>query len=80
MYTQEECMVSPHHFTHLGVCYEGDVAYITLSNPDNPQPVQFTVGSTPASVPEPSVALLFAAAALVAFYEGRRRSRIRRAL
>jgi hypothetical protein len=59
--TQDECLVSPHHFTHLGVCYPGSVAWIGLSSPDNPQPVTFSV----TSVPEPSTAALFAIALVV---------------
>jgi uncharacterized protein (TIGR03382 family) len=49
--TQGECLASPHHFTHLGVCYPGDVAYIQVSSPDNPQPATFYVGQSTA-VPE----------------------------
>jgi hypothetical protein len=51
--TQDECLVSPHHFTHLGVCYPGSVAWIGISSPDNPQPVTFQVG-----VPEPGAIAL----------------------
>ena len=62
--TQDECLASPHHFTYLGVCYPGDVAYIGLSAANAPQPVTFSVGST-SSVPEPSTAALFAIALVV---------------
>jgi hypothetical protein len=51
--TQAECLSSPHHFTHLGVCYPGSNAYIGISSPQNPQPVSFSV------VPEPSSLALF---------------------
>jgi len=37
--TQDECLASPHHFTYLGTCYVGDVAYIGLSAANAPQPV-----------------------------------------
>jgi hypothetical protein len=56
--TQDECLASPHHFTHLGVCYAGSSATIQLSNPRNPQPATF-------SVPEPSTSALFALAFVV---------------
>ena len=49
--TQEECLLSPHHFTHLGVCYPGDVAWIGISNPQNPQPVSFVTVAEPAAFP-----------------------------
>ena len=69
--TQDQCLQLPHHFTHdsgdgLGmVCYPGDVAWIDLSNPNNPQDVHFhTNGGT--AVPEPGSWALFAVAALVA--------------
>jgi hypothetical protein len=57
--TQDDCLASPHHFTHLGVCYVGSSATIQLSNPNNPQPATFSV------VPEPSTAALFAVALVV---------------
>jgi PEP-CTERM motif len=69
--TQEECLASPHHFTHLGVCYPGNQAYLTLSNPNDPQPVKFT--ST--SVPEPSTAALFALALILCLLFARIRRR-----
>ena len=56
--SQDECLASSHHFTHLGVCYPGSVAWIGISSPDNPQPATF-------SVPEPSTAALFAIALVV---------------
>ena len=59
--TQDECLASPHHFTHLGVCYPGSVAYIGLSSADHPTPVKFTT----TSVPEPATAALFAVALVV---------------
>jgi hypothetical protein len=37
---------------HLNVCYAGDVAWIGISSPQNPQPVTFhTTGAV--GVPEP---------------------------
>lgn len=59
--TQDECLASPHHFTHDngdGVmrCYPGDVAFVQLSSVENPQPVTFKVES----VPEPATSALFA--------------------
>jgi len=59
--TQEECLASPHHFTHLGVCYPGNQAYLQLSDPNHPQPVNFQT----TSVPEPGTAGLFAIALVV---------------
>jgi hypothetical protein len=59
--SQDECLASPHHFTYLGVCYEGTNATITISSPQHPQPVKFSV----TSVPEPSTAALFAVALVV---------------
>jgi hypothetical protein len=59
--TQNECLASPHHFTHLGICYSGSVAYVGLSAADHPAPVTFTT----TSVPEPSTAALFAVALVV---------------
>jgi hypothetical protein len=56
--TQDECLASLHHFTHLGVCYPGSSASIQLSSPNNPQPATF-------SVPEPSTAMLFGIALVV---------------
>jgi hypothetical protein len=56
--TQDECLASPHHFTHLGVCYPGTNASITLLDPNHPQPVNFKVPS----VAEPATAALFALA------------------
>jgi len=47
--TQDDCLASPSHFTHLGVCYPGSVAYVGLSSADHPAPVTFSV----TSVPEP---------------------------
>ena len=60
--TQNECLSSPHHFTHLDVCYPGDVAWIDMSNPENPQPENFHV----TSVTEPGTAMLFVIAAVIA--------------
>ena len=45
---QQQCLLSPHHATYLGVCYEGENFTIGISNPSNPQPVTFHV-----SAPEP---------------------------
>jgi len=59
--TQDECLAPPHHFTHLGVCYPGSVAYIGLSSADHPAPVTFSTSS----VPEPSTAALLAIALVV---------------
>ena len=59
--TQDECLASPHHFTHLGVCYPGTSASITVSDPNHPQPVNFKVSL----VPEPSTLALFVCAMLV---------------
>jgi len=52
--TQDECLASPHHFTHLDVCYPGSVAYVGLSSADHPQPVTFSTSS----VPEPGALAL----------------------
>ena len=50
--TRDQCLPLRSHFTHLGVCYPGSVAYVGLSSANNPQPVSFTTnGAT--SVPEP---------------------------
>jgi hypothetical protein len=57
--TQEECLASPHHFTHLGVCYPGGVAYVQLSSANDPKQATFT------TVPEPSMLALFAVALVV---------------
>jgi hypothetical protein len=47
------CLTLASHFTYLGVCYPGSNASLTLSNPNNPQPVNFTAQrSTPPSAPE----------------------------
>lgn len=56
---QKTCLALPHHFTHLGVCYPGENAYIGITNPQNPGPVTFTV----ASAPEPSTFVLMLLAA-----------------
>lgn len=56
--TQDECLALPNHFTHLGICCPGSVAWVGLSSPQDPQPVQFSTNAT--SVPEPSTAALFA--------------------
>jgi hypothetical protein len=37
-FTQHECLVSPHHFTFSGVCYESTNATIQISSPQHPQP------------------------------------------
>lgn len=66
--TQNECLASAHHFTHLDVCYPGDVAWIDLSNPQNPQPTNFHV----TSVAEPGTTALFAVAAIAALMFNRR--------
>jgi len=55
---QDQCLSLPSHFTHLGVCYPGSSASITLSDPNHPQPANFHV----TSAPEPSTASLFALA------------------
>jgi len=60
--TQDACLASPHHVTHLGVCYPGTNASIQISSPQHPRPVTFSV----TSVPEPSTAALFAIALAVA--------------
>lgn len=52
---QQTCLALPHHFTHLGVCYPGENAYIGISNPTNPHQVSFTVGA-----PEPGTFSLMA--------------------
>ena len=59
--TQNECLAALHHFTHLGICYPGSVAYVGLTSADHPTPVTFSVKS----VPEPSTAALFAIALVV---------------
>jgi hypothetical protein len=75
--TQDECLASPHHFTYLGVCYPGSVAWIGISSPDNPQPVTFhSTGAV--GVPEPG-ALALIVIGLVALQMSRAsRRRIRR--
>ncbi len=71
--TQDECLALPGHFTHPGVCYPGSSASLIISNPNNPQPVQFHA----TSVPEPATAPLFCACArngrLVLAHQGARR-------
>jgi hypothetical protein len=62
--TQDECLNLQSHFTHLGVCYPGSVAWVQISNPQDPKPATF---HTNASVPEPSTFALFALAMLVAW-------------
>ena len=52
--TQDECLASPHHFTFEGTCYPGSNATITISSPQHPQTVKFSV----TSVPEPSTVAL----------------------
>lgn len=64
MMSQEHCLASPHHFTHLGVCYPGSVAYVGLSSVEHPQPATFSVKS----VPEPATSALFALALLVLLF------------
>lgn len=59
--THDECLASPHHVTHLGVCYPATNANINVSSPQNPQPATFSV----TSVPEPSTAALFVVALVV---------------
>jgi hypothetical protein len=49
--TQDECLASPSHFTHLGVCYPGSNASIQLSSPQNPQPATFSITSQPTNDP-----------------------------
>lgn len=71
--TQDECLTSPHHFTHLGVCYPGTNANINISSPQDPQPATFTV----TSVPEPSTSALFAVALIVGAVVRLRRRRQR---
>ena len=66
--TQDQCLSLPSHFTHLGTCYPGSNATLQLSNPNDPQPVDFhTTG-----VPEPQVLSLLLLG-LIAVYGGRRR-------
>jgi len=69
--TQDECLQLPSHFTHLGVCYPGSVAYVGLSSADHPQPTTFSV----TSVPEPSTFALFAAALVLGVLSSLIRSR-----
>jgi hypothetical protein len=57
--TQEQCLQLPHHATHLGVCYPGSNFSLTLSNPNNPQSVDWH------NVPEPGTLMLAAVAAIV---------------
>ena len=45
--TQDECLASPHHFTHLGVCSPGSVAYVQLFSANDPKPATFSVQSAP---------------------------------
>jgi hypothetical protein len=72
--TQDECLASPHHFTYLGVCYPGSVAYVQLSSANDPKPASFsTNGAT--SVPEPSTAVLFALALVLGVLSSRIRPR-----
>lgn len=78
---QQDCLLTPSHFTYLGVCYPGSNASINLSNPNAPQPVHFTVGQIngPTSAPElhtpePSTIALFVCAALIALAMKRRRA------
>jgi len=74
MTQQDECLTSPHHFVHLGICYPGSVAYVGLSSANNPQPVSFTTnGAT--SVPEPATGALFALALILGVLSLRIRSR-----
>lgn len=54
--TQDQCLSTPSHFTHLGICYVGSNASMTLSSPQDPQPVIFQMGAV--SVPEPSMLVL----------------------
>lgn len=68
--THDECLASPHHFTHLGVCYPGTNANINVSSPQNPQPATFSV----TSVPEPSTAALFVVALVVGLVSRRIRA------
>lgn len=58
---QQACLQTPSHFTHLGVCYVGTQANLNLSNPDNPQPTNFSV----TGVPEPGMLALIACAAIL---------------
>jgi PEP-CTERM motif len=71
--TQDECLASPHHFTHLGVCYPGTNASIQISSPQHPQPVTFSA----TSVPEPSTAALLVLALVVGVVAVRIRARAR---
>jgi hypothetical protein len=68
---QDECLVSPHHFTYLGVCYPGSVAYVQLSSANDPRPASFSV----TSVPEPTTAALFALALVLGVLSSRIRVR-----
>ena len=75
MMTQDECLASPHHFTHdngdgVMVCYPGSVAFVQLSAADHPQPLTFTV----TSVPEPATGALFALALILGFLSMRIRA------
>jgi hypothetical protein len=54
---QQSCLSSPHHFTHLGVCYVGTNFYIQLQSPTSHAPVTAYVGH---AVPEPGTFLLMA--------------------
>jgi hypothetical protein len=58
--TQDQCLLTPSHFTHLGVCYVGSNASVTLSDPNHPQATNWAVA------PEPSTTALFMAALLIA--------------
>jgi hypothetical protein len=72
--TTDDCLASPHHFTHLGTCYVGDVAFIQISSPQAPKPATFWVHD----VPEPgaiSLAVVAIVAALLFNVRPRWRSR-----
>lgn len=71
--TQDECLSTPSHWTHYGVCYEGSNATIQLHG--------ITIGGqvSPTHVPEPSTASLFAVAAVLGLLvNSRARCRYRR--
>lgn len=70
MYTQQQCLVSPHHFVHLGVCYEGTNANITLSDPNHPTDPHWHV----TGVPEPGALWLMCPALALGYLLSRPRS------
>jgi hypothetical protein len=62
------CLTSPHHFTYLGVCYQGSTLTLGISSPQNPQAVSMHV----TGVPEPGSGGLMALGLLVAYLTKRR--------